>query len=374
MNFQNFIHSWVCGGNDCYPYPSSNHTETGWYIPLTSQPPPALPMRVLPLSLTNRDYHTAQEIHAFLLQAPLQDPPDLTTDITATFSLPAEAYTPRLAEYLLLAVETTVEAAPWYDWYKGQRNGFGDAFFVAREAASDPLRASWQIAESEWHETGKYASDTARIVKTVLALAILARIAPGFTRALGFESSGAAKGEQPLFFFFLVVVCCCCLVTLASLSYSILSPSRFFAFYLLFVSWHSTESTELTEGRVVCGSLDLVDSSYFPSIGAVGMPIRRGLIGADMRLEICVRIGLPVENLTSPYLALHSSSALPNHSTILGRTIVDNAPEAYQQRHTQHNATLPVPTTQSSLMSGVLHSCPHGSRSPANQGEPGEPG
>ena len=203
MNLQKYIPSWLCGSNDCYPYPSSNDPQTGSYIPLTSQPPPPLPMRVLPLTLTNRDYRTAQEIHAFLLQAPPRDPPDLTTDITATFGLAPEAYTPRLAEYLVLALETTVEAAPTYDWYKARgKKGFGEAYWAARDAASDSLRAAWHVAEIEWEETRKYTSKPARIVKTLLAVGILVRMAPGFTRVLGFERGGGPEGEKPVFCFF----------------------------------------------------------------------------------------------------------------------------------------------------------------------------
>lgn len=233
MSLQKYIPSWLCGSNDCYPYPSSSDPQTGGYIPLTSQPPPPLPMRVLPLSLTSRDYRTAQEIHTFLLQAPRREPPDLTADITATFGLLPEAYTPRVAEYLVLALETTVEAAPMYDWYKARGKGIGDAYWAAKEAASDSLRGVWHVAEVEWDETGKYASKPAQIVKTLLALAILVRMAPGFTRVLGFQSGGGPEGENPVF---VLVAYCCYLVTLASLSHWFLSLA-FSLFVFLFDTW-----------------------------------------------------------------------------------------------------------------------------------------
>ncbi len=58
---------------------------------------------------------------------------DLTADITATFSLPPEAYTPRLAEYLLLPVEATVEAN-----LRDKRHGRG--FLVAYSVAETSTR------------------------------------------------------------------------------------------------------------------------------------------------------------------------------------------------------------------------------------------
>lgn len=211
-NLHRYIPSWLCGNGDCYPYPTHSHPyptrlDDIWDIPLADQPPAPLPMRILPLSLTNRDYRTAQDIHAFLLQAPPRKSPDLTADITAAFSLPPEDYTPRLAEYLVLAVEATVEVDAFDKRRHGQ--GFVDAYWVAKAAAREGLiRANvWSVVESEWEESRKYASEPARVVKTLLALAILARLAPGFVHVLGFEKNGTADGEKPVFPIIFLLFC-----------------------------------------------------------------------------------------------------------------------------------------------------------------------
>lgn len=200
MPLRNWLPTCLHNAADCYPSPTATHTEYGGhYIPLAWQPPPPLPMRLLPLALTSADHRTARAIHALLLHCPRRYP-DLTDEITTTLSLPREAYTPLLAERLLRAVEETLAADKQETWGWV----FRESWEVTAREAQSVMRVTWRVADD--HRLGVRAASEGlvRAVRRLVALCMLARMAPGFVRVLGFEAA-PVEGERFFVFFLLLL-------------------------------------------------------------------------------------------------------------------------------------------------------------------------